>query len=89
MGAPKATDTPAAAAADNTSRFFANATEKQNEEKFYTTFVILVLFEQPRENIATTASDMNQRTFLAQGHSRSDRQRLYHNENFKHLCRTK
>lgn len=66
MGAPNATEMPAAAAADKTSRFLAAIvsmrTDKLNGEL---TFVVTQVLKWPHDNISTAACDMNKRAFFA------------------------
>lgn len=71
IGAPKATEIPAAAAADKASRFIARYVKYWNEIKAITnlTFISIQIVERFHYNVRTTTSDMDQRTFFANPHT--------------------
>jgi hypothetical protein len=66
MGEPKATDIPAAAAAEKTSRFLARKSVMSYQNyRNRLTFVIIDITEKFHEYIGGTASNVYKRTFLS------------------------
>ena len=78
MGEPNATDIPAAAAADRTSRFRAIYISDHAEYCAIGTytFIAVDVRKEFHEKICATACDMHERTFLAKPHSRCNRKAL-------------
>lgn len=78
IGAPKATETPAAAAALNISRRLPAqhmSTDGIGKRQIQPTFIILILTKHSTNDVPDTAADVHEGAFLAQAETRGDGER--------------